>query len=244
MHTVVLAGGPALVRAAVTEVVERSGSMTVVGQAVGHAELPELLGAEGERPHAVLLDRSLRTDGGADLPEVVSVAAAAARTLVFGVSDIGEADACLRAGATGVLGPGITAAQLTGALETVLGGGLVVVLETAPTHEAHVRRTVGARRAAPLSGREREILTLLATGQEGSAIARHLGLSPLTVKTHIAHMLTKLGARHRGQLITYAYEHGIVVPGAGRITVDIEGRDSWAAVRRAPCTAEDAARVA
>ncbi|GGW95860.1 DNA-binding response regulator [Streptomyces malachitofuscus] len=213
MHTVVLAGGPTLVRAAVAEVVELSGSMTVVGQTVGHGELRDLLRTDGG-PHAVLLDRSVRLDGALDLPDVVTVAAAAARTLVLGVSDIREADACLRAGATGVLAPGVTAAQLTGAMETVLAGGLVVVLETAPALEAHARQTVGSRVAAPLSGREREILTLLATGQEGSAIAHHLNLSPLTVKTHIANMLTKLGARHRGQLISYAYENGIVVPGA------------------------------
>lgn len=98
-------------------------------------------------------------------------------------------------------------------METVLRGGLVVVLETAPAVTLNARRIVGSRAAPPLSRREREILTLLASGHEGAAIAETLSLSPLTVKTHIANMLGKLGVRHRGQLITFAYENGIVVPG-------------------------------
>ncbi|MFJ8463744.1 LuxR C-terminal-related transcriptional regulator [Streptomyces swartbergensis] len=212
MHTVILAGGPTLVRAAVTQVVERSGALTVVGQAAEGAQLRDLLTADAG-PDVILLDRAIRPQGISEFSELVSAASAVARTLVFGALDAQEADVCLRAGATGVLAPDITAAQLTGAMETVLRGGLVVVLQTAPAVTVNARRIVSSRAVPLLSRREREILTLLASGHEGSAVADVLSLSPLTVKTHIANMLTKLGVRHRGQLITFAYENGIVVPG-------------------------------
>jgi DNA-binding CsgD family transcriptional regulator len=76
-------------------------------------------------------------------------------------------------------------------------------------------RAPAAYWSAPLQviQKDRQVLTLLASGHEGSAVADVLSLSPLTVKTHIANMLTKLGVRHRGQLITFACENGIVVPG-------------------------------
>ena len=210
MTTVLLAGGPALVRAAVSRVIEASRLFDVVAQAGDTARLGAGLPA-GVRPDAVLLDRTGRSI--TDVAQTVSAVSATARTIVFGVADVAESDACLRAGATGVLAADITAVQLVAAVETVLRGGLVVVLGTAPVLAAHHRRTAGPEVIGTLSLRERQILTLLAGGHEGPAIAAALRISPLTVKTHIAHLLTKIGVHRRGHAIAFAYEHGLVQPG-------------------------------
>jgi DNA-binding NarL/FixJ family response regulator len=62
--------------------------------------------------------------------------------------------------------------------------------------------------------REREILALVATGMSNLEMAEHLTISHATVKTHVSRSMTKLGARDRAQLVVFAYESGLVTPGA------------------------------
>jgi DNA-binding NarL/FixJ family response regulator len=64
-----------------------------------------------------------------------------------------------------------------------------------------------------LSEREREVLSLVARGLNNTEIAKALGLSPLTAKTHVSRIMGKLGARDRAQLVIVAYESGLVTPG-------------------------------
>ena len=68
---------------------------------------------------------------------------------------------------------------------------------------------------APVTAREREVLTLVARGLSNAEVSGRLGISPTTVKTHIGHLLAKLGVRTRAQLVMIAYESGVVVRGAG-----------------------------
>jgi DNA-binding NarL/FixJ family response regulator len=219
--TVLLVGGPALVREAVARVIEGGRLADAVertAEETGTGALPR-----GTRPDAILLLRTAdgrrdRGEGPGGSPiggaEAVAAASAIAPTVVLGVADAPEAESCLRAGATGVLAADVTAVQLLAALETVLRGGLVVVLGTAPAPVVPEPRTSGAEVVGTLSLRERQVLTLLASGRETPAIATALRISPLTVKTHIARLLSKLGVSRRGHAIAFAYEHGLVVPGA------------------------------
>ena len=66
---------------------------------------------------------------------------------------------------------------------------------------------------ARLTEREREVLGLVARGLSNDEIAGKLFLSPLTTKTHVSRIITKLGVRDRAQLVVIAYESGLVVPG-------------------------------
>lgn len=64
-----------------------------------------------------------------------------------------------------------------------------------------------------LSGREREVLGLVAAGLSNEEIAAQLVISPLTARTHVSRILTKTGARDRAQLVVLAYESRLVQPG-------------------------------
>lgn len=70
-----------------------------------------------------------------------------------------------------------------------------------------------AARIEPLTEREREVLTLVGGGLSNDEIAARLFLSPLTAKTHVSRIMTKLTVRDRAQLVVLAYETGMVTPG-------------------------------
>jgi DNA-binding NarL/FixJ family response regulator len=125
----------------------------------------------------------------------------------------------LRAGAAGFLLKDIEPADLVDAVRIVAAGDALL----APRHtrrliEAFVEQA--GRAAGPddhrldeLTAREREVLTLVGQGLSNAEIAERLVLSPLTAKTHVARLFTKLRARDRAQLVVLAYETGLVVPG-------------------------------
>jgi len=72
---------------------------------------------------------------------------------------------------------------------------------------------VTGRELRGLTEREREVMTLVAAGLSNDEIAGRLFVSPLTAKTHVSRIMTKLDARDRAQLVVMAYEYGLVVPG-------------------------------
>ncbi|MGH8895177.1 MAG: response regulator [Actinomycetes bacterium] len=125
----------------------------------------------------------------------------------------------LRAGASGFLLKDVGPEALREAIRAVADGGalispqvtrrLVAEFARRPSTGSPSRRLVDV-----LTERELEVLALVGRGQSNGEIAASLVVSPLTAKTHVSRILTKLGQRDRAQLVVLAYESGLVVPGS------------------------------
>ncbi|NKX49774.1 response regulator transcription factor, partial [Arthrobacter deserti] len=131
----------------------------------------------------------------------------------------------IRAGASGFLLKDAPPEELLAAVRTVHRGDAVIAPSTTRRlldHVAPLLRAPGpesGRHAAAvesLTAREREVFTLIAQGLSNPEIAARLYLSEATVKTHVGHILAKLGARDRVQAVVIAYETGIAVPAQAR----------------------------
>jgi DNA-binding NarL/FixJ family response regulator len=216
--TVALADDQALVRAGFRALLDGEPDIAVVAEAADGEEAVEL--ARRHRPDVVLMDvRMPRTDG---LRATARVSAdptlSGTRVIVLTTFELDEyVFGALRAGAAGFLLKDIEPADLVEAVRIVAAGDALL----APRHtrrliEAFVEqsgRAAGAAddgRLGELTAREREVLTLVGQGLSNREIAERLVLSPLTAKTHVARLFTKLGARDRAQLVVIAYEAGLV----------------------------------
>ena len=147
------------------------------------------------------------------------------RVVVLTTFDLDEyVFGALRAGASGFLLKGAEPPVLIEAVRTVARGD--ALLEPGATRRL-IEAYVGQQHADPapaatlalpdsLTSRELEILALIAGGLTNSEIAARLFISPLTCKSHVSRILTKLDARDRTQLVVIAYESGLVVPGQPR----------------------------
>jgi DNA-binding NarL/FixJ family response regulator len=123
--------------------------------------------------------------------------------------------AALAAGASGFLTKEIDPEGLRRAVRVVAAGEALLspsVTRRVIGQFAHrpVAAPTGGSRLAALTAREREVVSLVATGLSNEDIARELVISPLTAKTHITRAITKLGVRDRVQLVILAYEDGLV----------------------------------
>jgi DNA-binding NarL/FixJ family response regulator len=123
----------------------------------------------------------------------------------------------IRAGASGFLVKDTEPVDLIRAVRVVASGD--ALLSPGVTRRL-LERAAGGLRDAPdprvlaeLTERETEVLRLVAQGLTNDEMARHLFLSPLTVKTHVSRIMQKLHARDRAQLVVIGYESGLVAPG-------------------------------
>ncbi|MBV8942272.1 MAG: response regulator transcription factor, partial [Solirubrobacterales bacterium] len=125
----------------------------------------------------------------------------------------------LEAGAAGFVLKDSSAEDLIAAVRAVAGGAAWFDPAVAPRILEHYRRQIApasrqAARLALLSEREREVLRMMARGATNGEIAAALYLAEATVKTHIGSIFGKLGVRDRAAAIVFAYDHGVVRPGA------------------------------
>jgi DNA-binding NarL/FixJ family response regulator len=216
---VVLADDQNLVRAAFAMLVESARDMEVVGQAATGREAVEL--ARTERADLIVMDIRMPDLDGIEATRLIAADEnlAGVRVLVLTTYDTDEHIVeALRAGASGFLVKDTRPAELLDAIRTVAAGD--ALLSPGPTARLVARflRAPSAPALAAggpegLSGREREVLALVARGLNNTEIAAALGLSPLTAKTHVSRIMGKLGARDRTQLVIVAYESGLVTPG-------------------------------
>jgi DNA-binding NarL/FixJ family response regulator len=124
----------------------------------------------------------------------------------------------LRAGASGFMLKDAPPEELLAAVDIVArGDALIAPAVTRAVVEEFVRRSPAPAPAPPLlddlTSREREVLELVAQGLSNAEIADRLFVSGGTVKTHVAHILSKLDLRDRIQAVILAYESGLVRPG-------------------------------
>jgi DNA-binding NarL/FixJ family response regulator len=221
---VLLADDQGLVRAGFRALLDAEPDLEVVAEAADGAQALDLCGRE--RPDVVLMDiRMPRMDGLEATRRITSdPALARTRVIVLTTFELDEyVFGALRAGASGFLLKDIDPPDLLAAVRVVAGGeALLAPRLTRRLIEAFVQQ----ERARPpavgegeeleeLTPREREVLALVGRGLSNSEIADKLVLSPLTAKTHVARLFSKLDARDRAQLVVIAYETGLVVPGAG-----------------------------
>jgi DNA-binding NarL/FixJ family response regulator len=219
---VLLADDQGLVRAGFKALLDAQPDIEVVAEAADGAEAVELAGRE--RPDVVLMDvRMPRMDGLEATQRITADRALPdTRIIVLTTFELDEyVFGALRAGASGFLLKDIDPPDLLAAVRIVSqGDALLAPRLTRRLIEAFVEQ----ERAAPpavgegdaleeLTPREREVLALVGRGLSNAEIADELVLSPLTAKTHVARLFSKLDARDRAQLVVIAYETGLVVPG-------------------------------
>jgi DNA-binding NarL/FixJ family response regulator len=209
-----------LVRAGFCVILDASDGISVVGEAANGAGAVAAVAAHA--PDVVLMDiRMPGMDGLEATRQITSAAGPGGPRIVmlttFGLDDyVYEA---LRAGASGFLLKDAPRHDLIAAVRAAAAGdALLAPSVTRLVIEAFARRPAAATpapsRLASLTAREKDILLLVAQGQSNAEIARSLFVGEATVKTHIGHVLAKLGLRDRVQAVILAYETGLVVPGA------------------------------
>jgi len=206
----------ALVRAGFRKILEADAEIEVVGEAADGLEAVER--ANALEPDVVLMDiRMPRLDGIAATRQLLGEGRGGPQVLVlttFGLEEyVYEA---LRAGASGFLLKDAPPEQLLGAIHVVARGDALLdpaitraVIEEFASKPA-LRRELAAR-LDELTPRERDVFALVARGLSNAEIAQELVVSEGTVKTHVAHLLLKLGLRDRVQAVIYAYESGVAL---------------------------------
>jgi DNA-binding NarL/FixJ family response regulator len=215
---ILIADDQALVRAGFRMILEAEQDLRVLAEAKDGIEAVEAAGRV--RPDIVLMDiRMPRLDGLEATRRIVAANDQPPRVLMLTTFDLDEYvfDA-LHAGASGFLLKDVPPEQLVAGIRVVYDGdSLLSPTVTRRLIESFVRDHPRASTPQPqleeLTPRELEILELVARGLSNAEIAERLVVSGTTVKTHVAHVLSKLGLRDRVQAVVLAYESGVVSPG-------------------------------
>jgi DNA-binding NarL/FixJ family response regulator len=220
MIRVLLADDQELVRSGFRLILELADGIEVVGEAADGHEAVRL--AKELRPDVVLMDVRMPGLDGIEATRRLGQAGVDARVLVLTTFDLDEyVYAAVRAGASGFLLKDAPREQLVTAVRTVARGeALLAPAITQRLIERFIARPTPTRAApalAELSAREVEVLRLLARGLSNAEIAAALFLGEATVKTHLARIFTKLDLRDRVQAVVFAYESGLVEPGAAAV---------------------------
>jgi DNA-binding NarL/FixJ family response regulator len=233
--SVAVADDQALVRIGFCGIIAATEGFSVVGEAANGAEAVTV--ARAAHPDVMLMDVRMPVLDGIEATRQITSGAetAGTRVIILTTFDLDEyVFGALRAGASGFLLKDTLPADLLTAIRVVAAGEALLAPsvtrrlisefakipplgETAPTQSAGRHAGVAApptatKVTALLTYRECEVLQLVTAGLSNAEIADHLHISPATAKTHVAHLLTKLDARDRVQLVIIAYQAGLATP--------------------------------
>lgn len=218
MIRVAIADDQQLIRAGFRSLLEAEPDLLVVGEAATGREAVAL--ARREKPDVLLMDiRMPEGDGLWATERIVSDAALdGVHVVVVTTFELDEYVAhAIRAGASGFLVKDTEPVELIRAVHVVAAGDALLSPSVTRTLLARVAGGLtappDASRLDALTEREREVLALVGRGLTNEEIGAELFLSPLTAKTHVSRIMTKLAARDRVQLVIVAYETGLVTPG-------------------------------
>jgi DNA-binding NarL/FixJ family response regulator len=213
---VVVADDQGMVRSGLRSLLEQASDIEVVGEAADGQEA--LSAVRRLRPDVALMDIRMPNLDGLAATRTLVGEATTSRILVLTTYDLDEyVFEALRAGASGFMLKDAPAEELVGAIKVLAAGeALLAPTVTRRVIEAFARlpapSAAHADALAELTGREVDVLRLLARGLSNAEIARELVVSDATVKTHVSHVLMKLGLRDRIQAVIFAYEGGLIAP--------------------------------
>jgi len=214
---VLIADDQALVRAGFRLILDAETDLEVVGEAQDGYEA--VAAVQRLLPDIVLMDVRMPGLDGIEATRRLVDGECSAKILMLTTFDMDEyVYESLRAGASGFLLKDVPPEQLVTGIRAVASGeALLAPSVTRRMIEEFVRRPPNAARPAPreleqLTAREREVLVLMARGLSNAELAKEFVVSEATVKTHVAHVLAKLGLRDRVQAVVFAYESGVIRP--------------------------------
>ncbi|MGI6105378.1 MAG: response regulator [Raoultibacter sp.] len=218
--TLLIVDDQELVRSGFRLILSSYDNLTILGEATNGLEATRL--ARELQPDLVLMDIRMPVMNGIEATEAIcsDPECEATRVLVLTTFDLDEYiyDA-LTAGASGFLLKDSEPNDIVAAIEVIAAGDALIqpsitkrLIEAFVGSRPHLSRKVSS--LEQLTERETEILSLVALGLSNQEIADRLVISPATVKTHLARIMSKTDAHDRAQLVVIAYENGLVVPGA------------------------------
>jgi DNA-binding NarL/FixJ family response regulator len=212
---VVLADDQPLVRAGLRVLIADTADLDVVGEAGTGAQAVQL--ARDIHPDVVVMDIRMPGMDGIEATRIVTAESSAVRVVVLTTFDDDDyVYAALRAGASGFLVKDMALDDILAAIRVVAAGDALLAPGVTRRLIAQFARQAGPapprREIDGITGREREVLTLVGCGLSNGEIAAQLFISTATAKAHVGRLLAKLGARDRVQLVIAAYETGLVAP--------------------------------
>ena len=214
MIRVVVADDQALIRAGFRSLIDSEPDLEVVGEAGTGREVLDVVRAV--RPDVVLMDIRMPDGDGLWATEQIAAdtALASVHVVIVTTFELDEYVArALKAGASGFLVKDTEPVDLLRAVRVAVAGEALLspgVTKRLLDQVAAGRAPIDRSRLDVLTEREREVLRLVGRGLTNQEIGAELFLSPLTAKTHVSRIMTKLAARDRVQLVVIAYETGLV----------------------------------
>jgi DNA-binding NarL/FixJ family response regulator len=208
-----------LIRTGLRTMIDHAGDLELVGEAADGAAALEL--ARRQRPDVMLMDIRMPVLDGIEATRQITADTdlADVRVVMLTTFDVDDyVHAAIRAGASGFLLKDAAPEEVLDAIRVVArGDALLAPSVTRRLIEELAARPDADRTAPPqldiLTDREREVLALVGRGLSNAEIGARLYVSPATAKTHVSHVMTKLYARDRAQLVVIAYESGLILPG-------------------------------